>query len=169
MLPTLIKVTLTVALITWLVESGKLDFKALSVFVDFPYSLLANVAYWAIGIVLLGGTRWWILLRGLGAEVRWSRALHLHLVGLFFNTCMPGAVGGDLVKALYVIRDTVTSKVSILLSILLDRILGLFGLFCIASLTLVFVPGPAGAHPKLEMASSFFVALFLVLSTRSNV
>ena len=51
---------------------------------------------------------------------------------------MPGAVGGDIIKAFYVCRENSQRKTPVLLSILLDRIIGLLGLFVAASLYLIF-------------------------------
>src|SRR5262249_5926249 len=43
-------------------------------------------------------TRWWRLLELAGCPTRWSNALRLTFLGLFFNNVIPGATGGDVVK-----------------------------------------------------------------------
>jgi uncharacterized membrane protein YbhN (UPF0104 family) len=66
------------------------------------------------------------------------RALRLQLIGFFFNTAIPGAVGGDIVKAVYVIRDQDTGgKTAAMLTVLLDRVIGLAGLFLIAGVAVL--------------------------------
>lgn len=120
-------------LIYWLVDSGKLDFHQLSLLVQDPVIFFSNLAVWGMGYILLGTFRWYILLRGVGVEVAFFRAMQLQLIGIFFNTAMPGAVGGDIVKALYVIREQQTQrKTATMLTVLLDRVIGLAALFVLA-------------------------------------
>ncbi len=65
------------------------------------------------------------------------RAMRLQLIGFFFNTAMPGAVGGDVIKGMYVLREkTATSKTNALLTIVLDRIIGLVAIFAIAAVAI---------------------------------
>lgn len=132
-LMTVAKLSLVGALILWLVESGRLDFQQLKIFVDHPLVLVLAIVIWGGGFLLLGGYRWYILLRGLDIGVSYARILHFQLIGFFFNTAVPGAVGGDIVKAVYVIREQQSqSKTPTLLTVLLDRIIGLACLFLLA-------------------------------------
>ena len=75
---------------------------------------------------------------GCGYSVSLARAIKLQMTGFFFNTAMPGAVGGDLVKVLYIIRDNRhLGKTPAIMSIFLDRLIGLSGLFMIGLITAV--------------------------------
>jgi uncharacterized protein (TIRG00374 family) len=126
-----LKILIVIGLLTWMVQTGKLSLTQMSVFVTQPLILIVGTIAWLIGPVLLGTWRWWLLVRGAGLECRFLRALQLQLVGFFFNTAMPGAVGGDIVKAIYIVRDQngPSGKTPALLSVVLDRIVGLIGLF----------------------------------------
>jgi len=86
--------------------------------------------------------RWKLLLRGQNIDLSTSQAVRYGMIGSFFNTTMPGAVSGDLIKAWYVISDfRGRHKTPILTSILLDRVLGVFGLVVVAvSPVLLFGP-----------------------------
>ncbi len=64
--------------------------------------------------------------------------LKLTMIGMSFNSFMPGAVGGDFVKAYYVCRKTSASKTPTLLSILLDRIIGLYVILLMAGTINIF-------------------------------
>ncbi len=118
-------------LLWWMVSSGKLSLSQMSVFISRPDVIAVGILVWFIGPVCLGTWRWWLLMRGAGLKCSYFRALKLQLVGFFFNTAMPGAVGGDIVKAIYIMRDqdVPSGKTPALLSVLLDRIIGLIGLF----------------------------------------
>lgn len=53
-------------------------------------------------------------------------------IGMFFNTFLPGSVSGDLVKLVYARDlDKTLSKTFLILTALLDRILGLMGLIVV--------------------------------------
>src|SRR5205085_4605943 len=42
--------------------------------------------------------RWYLLVRAVGLSIRLTDAFRLGLVGFFFNTFLPGSIGGDVVK-----------------------------------------------------------------------
>ena len=63
----------------------------------------------------------------------------MQLIGLFFNTTMPGAVGGDIIKAVYIIREqSKQGKTAAMLTVLLDRVVGLAALFVMAAVAVSF-------------------------------
>lgn len=77
--------------------------------------------------VYIASVRWWILL---GKRHALSRLFSLSLIGSFFNNLLPGAVGGDAVKAYYLFRETRQGGKSIA-SVFMDRYLGFSGLLTI--------------------------------------
>lgn len=124
-------------LLYWMVHTGKLDFGQLKIVASYPQILAANVLLWLLGYLCLGGLRWYLLLRGLGLEIRYRKILSLQLIGFFFNTAIPGAVGGDIIKAFYVIREQQGDrKTPAMLTILLDRLIGLAALFFMAAVSI---------------------------------
>ncbi len=131
---TLLKFGIAAGLVIWMVDSGRLDFKELRVIVEKPQVLIAIFLHWTCLSVLLCSIRWFILLRGQNLPVEYPRTLRLHLIGLFFNTVMPGAVGGDIIKGAYVIRDQHSRKTPAMMTIILDRVVGLMGLFVVGGL-----------------------------------
>lgn len=88
--------------------------------------------------VLLSGTRWWWLLRVNDLRVRWSDAQRFTWIGLFFNNVVPGQTGGDAVKALYVMKHCPGGRMPALMSVLVDRILGLGSLALLGAVVVLF-------------------------------
>jgi len=82
--------------------------------------------------------RWWYLLRVLGVKLPLWEVMRLAYLGLFFNNIVPGTVGGDLVKAWYVSKHE-HKTAGVLVSIFLDRILGLITMAMIAAIMLCVV------------------------------
>lgn len=79
----------------------------------------------ALGLQLL---RWYLLVRALELPFTLRDACRLGLVGVFFNTFLPGSIGGDLLKAYFIARENRERKTRAVATVLIDRALGLFGL-----------------------------------------
>lgn len=75
--------------------------------------------------------RWWLLMRCRGMHVPYFKAFRLTMVGLFFNFCMPGMTGGDVVKAYYAAKGS-GSRGTAVMSVIFDRTAGLLGLVLLA-------------------------------------
>lgn len=130
-----VKALVATVLITLLVRSGALDFSALGLFLRSPALFAANMATWVTCSVLLCVMRWRLLLGLAGARVPLGRSVALQLTALFFNVVIPGNVGGDVVKALYVARDEPAERrPTILLVVFVERLVGLAGLVAMAAI-----------------------------------
>ncbi|GAC1467658.1 MAG: hypothetical protein NVSMB9_09500 [Isosphaeraceae bacterium] len=87
-------------------------------------------------LVYLMGTslsflRWYILVRVIEPRFRFGSALLLGFIGNVFNLVIPGAVGGDVIKAAYLVRMDI-NRTQAVASMVIDRIVGLLGLFLLA-------------------------------------
>ena len=98
--------------------------------------LLTVIGFGATYIIV--AFRWWYLLRVLGVKLPLWEVTRLAYLGLFFNNIVPGTVGGDLVKAWYVSKHE-HKTAGVLVSIFLDRILGLMAMAIIAAVMLCVV------------------------------
>jgi hypothetical protein len=161
------KVLLVGALLYWLASTGKLEFRQLSILVEQPVTLVVAVGLWLFASLFLGSMRWNLLLRGMGIEMPLLRTMRLQLIGFFFNTAMPGAVGGDVIKGIYVMREkSATSRTNALLTIILDRIIGLVAIFAIAGVAILFrldfVRGNAGLVSLAVFVGVGVAAIFVV-------
>lgn len=81
--------------------------------------------------------RWHLLMRAVEIDVPLSRTIRLSLIGLFFNNLVPGSTGGDVVRAFYVARSE-TKRTRGVVSVLMDRIIGLTALAFMAGLVSLF-------------------------------
>jgi uncharacterized protein (TIRG00374 family) len=85
------------------------------------------------GVFPVQAWRWLILMRCRGMEVAFGRAFRLTMAGLFFNFCMPGTTGGDVVKAYYTAKNSGQRSTAVM-SVLFDRLVGLLALVLLAAL-----------------------------------
>ncbi len=88
--------------------------------------------------VLIAGARWWWLLRVNGTDVSLWETLRFTWIGVFFNTVMPGSTGGDVVKALYIMKRCPGHRVQVMVSVIVDRVLGLGSLALLGAVVVLF-------------------------------
>jgi len=130
-----------------------------------------TLARYLIGMFMLGlipsiaSLRWRTLMRAQGIPMGFWRALELTYLGLFCNNFMPGLTGGDLAKAYYASKLTSTRKTSAVVTVFLDRLIGIVMLATVAGVavcvTLVF---PLQASSEAYTRAAYLVAAFVAFS-----
>jgi uncharacterized protein (TIRG00374 family) len=83
--------------------------------------------------------RWWLLVRALKMPFTLPDALRLGFVGFLYNFLTLGVLGGDLVKAIFLARKQPGRRTEAIASIVIDRIIGLYALFVVASVAILCV------------------------------
>lgn len=164
----ILKYVFTAVLLFGVWWSGRLEFSSVEILVQNYYFTLISIFGW-VTVQMLGAVRWWSLLKGINIDSSLKRVFQLHMTGTFFNTCMPGAVGGDLVKATYIYLDhDSSSKTNVLSTIFIDRILGLLGLFMICGIVVMmqYVWGKANSLGWyiILLTGLIFGIFYLILS-----
>ena len=101
--------------------------------------------------------RWCMLMRVQSVDIGYWAAVRLHFLGLFYNNCLPGSVGGDLLRAWYVTKHT-EKKLEAALSVFVDRVVGVVGIALMAFFSYWFLPSE-GRSPQFE--TKFFGSNFL--------
>ena len=97
---------------------------------DFPMFAIAGLL--AAGAIGSQYFRWYGLVRALDLPFTLRNAVRLGMVGTFYNTFLPGAIGGDLVKAYFIAKGQPGRKAAAVSTVVADRLLGLFGLLVFA-------------------------------------
>jgi glycosyltransferase 2 family protein len=115
---------------------------------------------------LISTLRWKLLLPdGLGLKKLFS----LYMIGAFFNTFLPGIIGGDAIKGFYLYK--ITGKVGLALaSVFMDRYLGFVVLIAICALAFPFgyqyLYGSNMEWILLSVILSFILGSFLFFGLR---
>lgn len=99
---------------------------------------LLGAALWGV-LLVMAALRWQLLLRAAEVPVSATQALRLCFIGYFFNNVMFGATGGDLVRAVMVTRGLEQNRVRAALSVIVDRLIGLFALLSLAAIVLGYI------------------------------
>src|SRR5450432_2150340 len=133
----------------------------------------ARISIAAIGVAILlvaanvvaGAARWRTLLVAYGADSRPSlaRATQLYFISFFYNNYLPGAVAGDVVRGV-VTREVFGERGATagLAVVLVERALGLFGVFLLLAIALVAAGGSVDTG-NLWISSALGIAGSLVL------
>ncbi|MBN1395308.1 MAG: flippase-like domain-containing protein [Pirellulales bacterium] len=138
LLITLLKIAVSAAILGYLVwdaTHGEEKANAFANLVDQPKHWGILAAAWAAcaAAVLLTFIRWWYLVRALEIPCRFSDAIRIGFWGYLFNLAPLGIVGGDLVKAVMLDHEQPNHRAKALASVLVDRVIGLYILFIVAS------------------------------------
>ncbi|MDR1145508.1 MAG: flippase-like domain-containing protein [Verrucomicrobiales bacterium] len=109
--------------------------------------------------------RWRYLLRVQQVNPTLTLTWLIVMIGQFFNQFLPGSVGGDVIKAWYIVRQTPNLKERAVLAVLLDRVLGLVAVLfmTLALIPLQFEKIAADHHARLIIGAlaALLVGVFL--------
>ena len=94
--------------------------------------LVAGLGVYGL-VELLAVVRWQLLLRIQGFRLSWARATGILFIGEFFLTFTPGLVGGDAMRIIYLVKDAPEKAVDAVTVVLMDRIMGMLALICLAA------------------------------------
>lgn len=130
----ILQITLSAFLLWRIFSHPTLRSEATRVLAEADFFWLAGGLLTALLTELLCAVRWWLMLRIFGVPVGFGRTCAFAGAGLFFSLGLPGSGGGDAFRILYVMRLHPARKLRAALSVLADRLCGLFALV----LTIVF-------------------------------
>lgn len=144
------QVLITIGIVWWVFRdpAKREEMGATLARADGWWLLLGLAAY---GVVeLISATRWQILLRVQGFRLSFRRVLSLTMIGVFFNFFIPGGTGGDAVKMFYLVQETPGRKGTAILSVVVDRLIGLFALVVLAATLIAMKWSWLRSAPELE-------------------
>ena len=136
----------------------------------------ANFALGAICFLIfaiIANSRWWWLLRANNLQVGFLQAQKFAWIGFFFNNIVPGTTGGDIVKAVYIANHCATEKIQAIVTVIVDRVIGLLSLLlvgCVASIPILDrFPAFVFAVWSLTLATIIVCCLLLAQPLRSSL
>lgn len=120
-----------------------------------PLAFVASCVLVAINLVV-SAARWRVMLEAYGAETipPFSTLVRLNFVGFFYNTWLPGGLGGDAVRGVASRRAFGEGGATGALAVVfVERVLGLVGMLVVVALTSAVAPLPAGDPRAITLAS----------------
>ncbi len=154
----LIRVGITISILGYL--GYKVHWGELAVQLMQSDPVWLGLAFVLLGIgFLLASVRWWLLLRVQEIAVPLQVVTALTFIGQFFNSFLLGTTGGDIIKVFYICRYTASKKTSAALSIIMDRVIGLFILLCVV---LAILPWQIEVMRQRDEARAIAYALLIL-------
>jgi glycosyltransferase 2 family protein len=103
--------------------------------------------------------RWWMLLCAHGFQINFIKSAQYIWIARFFDNILPSIVGGDVVLGWFIWRDSEQKKEAAVVTVLLNRLLAICGLYSIA----VFASFFLFKDPILKRISIFVSIGFVLL------
>lgn len=121
----------------------------------------------------LHSLRWKILLKCKNIEISILTLLYFNFVGLFYNLCLPTAIGGDTVRMFKIAKHSQNTPEAIA-SVFMERGIGFFTLLCVTPIIILFGANVFEStvlfYPTLSLLFAVLVAIiiFFRLKTLMN-
>lgn len=150
---TLVKLTVSLAVLGYLFYSFRTS-KDYSETIDQLIYQPKN--WWLMGTawlviflsVVLTFIRWYWLVRALDLPFRLRDGLRLGFLGYLFNFVSLGSLGGDFFKAVFLAHEHPGRRAEAISTIVVDRLIGLYGLLLLGSIVVLSGQLPAG--PEIQ-------------------
>jgi hypothetical protein len=158
------KIVLTAIIFFALYRNAQLNFTLFYPFLNAPFSALGILTLCLL-MVFLNSWRWYRLNAAQGIPLSFSRTITPAYLGIAFNNVLPGNVGGDFFRLYFVMKKFPDQKSKAILSIFVDRVVGLMGVLVMACLTTPFYLDTVRHNPVLFyliVACFSFCAICLV-------
>lgn len=166
-----LKILVSLALLAWVLSKVEWEEFSRAIRGIDPALLVPGVLLFVLSTLMIG-YRWWRLVAIQGTRISLWEATRLTFLGTFYNYVIPGSTGGDLIKAYYLSHHGL-SKTTSLVTVVVDRLLGLTGLTLLAAMMLAVLfalrwarPGSGGvddAHQLVLAALAVGVVLAVLV------
>lgn len=167
LLITLLKIVISASIIGYLVYDAVQGKGRNNVFAN----LVAQPKQWHILVVawaacatatFLTFVRWWYLVRALDVPCPFRSAIRISFWGYLFNLAPLGIVGGDLVKAVMLGHEHPLDRAKAVASVLIDRVIGLYVLFLVASAAILLTGFRQIGVPNIQRICDMMLLLTIV-------
>jgi len=159
----IIKIVIAGSFIMMLIRSNRLDLsllKTLKVDINTVLLLAIGTSFVFFGLLLMAW-RLQLLLRFKGFTLSYQKVAGITFAGSFLGVLLPGLIGGDALKAIYLCGNVTERRMDAFSSVVIDRLLGLFSLFLLgtSALYIGWIVDLLPFDSKVFMVAPFFVLL----------
>ena len=133
------------------------------------YFVLAVVIFFAGLIAVAFRLRFVIQVHD--TKFSFAAAYYVNLIALFFNNVLPSSVGGEMMKAYYLYKNS-KGNVSVFSAVVVDRLFGLVTMLLISISTIFFFDSAQGSHKimgSIVMLAAITVTLAVFIFNKKIV
>lgn len=158
---TALRVLIAALLVFALLYTDAIDVAYLGSVLSRPATSLPCLAM-LLAAFVLGGVRWYMILRAFRVPLGFRPTFEVYGIGAFLNTFLPGGTGGDAVRVIYGMRLVKQGRLACAMSVVADRLSGLYGMLAVSMLLIGLNSATVMAHPVSQV-----IALSLALAFAS--
>lgn len=154
-----VKIAIAASLVSWLVASGRLDFRRLAE-IRLSWSAFLLVSFTLLSM-FTPAIRWWYLIKIQELDIPLWPVVRATWLGYATSIFLPGAAGGDAARALVMVRGRSSGRLKMVATIVADRAIGLYTLLLLGAFSFVLCQTQAASTPAIRSLAQTSVALFL--------
>lgn len=163
----LAQIGLSAALLAWVISrAGAGNVWADLSGLDLPLYALAG-GFFFLGVVLRS-LRWQTMLRDFDINPSLGQLVAIYTIGIFFDNLLPTSMGGDVVRALELRRES-QRGVEAVSSVLANRLMGMFSMATVGTVALAAYPGIFPAYVTWVVAGFALAIVIGVWIVRRDV
>ena len=121
-----------------------------------PFFLLLAFIFYNLSQII-SAKRVDIYLKNIDINLKFKKQLILYYLGMFYNTLLPGGIGGDAYKAYKYQKEFNSGYKKIIKALLIDRISGLFAIFLLLGILSFFTSVKYAALLSLLLITPFIL------------
>jgi glycosyltransferase 2 family protein len=138
---------------------------------DIPLTILIVILPFNIFRSWLTGLRWSLLNPDISGQLsRWDY-FRLSMIAFAYNLIMPGALGGDFVKAALTMNTVKNRRIDNIIAILVDRFIGFMSIIIMGNIALAFsrnIPQNMVFYLYISFAITYtIIIIFIIVITNS--
>lgn len=157
-----IRISVAVILMLLLFFSGRLRLNVFS-HVNFM-ALIATLPFYLLAFVA-GIYRWWCLVEAAKLPMSWWDTTRLTMTGIWVSSVIPGGsiFAGDAARTALFAAENSSRRIIALISVFIDRLLGLFAIFIIAAIALLVNFSLLMENTWLQLIGLIFILVIIIL------
>lgn len=154
----LLKFSFLLSIFYYLYNNNYFDFSLLKSFIN-NVPLNITLIFLTVLTVILGVYRWYLILNSFNVGMTFKKTFKIYYIAFFFNNILFGSVGGDVLKIHYIVKHSKNNRLRNNITILIDRVFGLMGLFFLGIISSLIVLIEIGQYRLF-----YYSILFLIFS-----
>ena len=155
-----LRLAISAALLYWLTSMADMP-KLLTQLTRLSLPVFFTAVMLHVLSFMLGGLRWWLLLKNTDNNARLSVLLPAYYMGAFFNYLLPTGVGGDAVRTVLLSKQGMSLPL-LIASAVMDRFMGLLGVVLLIFVGIPFLPASLLAQGGYWMGGTGFLLIGLL-------
>ena len=141
----LLKIAITGGLLYYVFSKIKIDAVKALISQSNPWWMLAAICCFFVS-TMVSASRLLTFFKSIDLHIDWKFNLRLYMLGMFYNLCLPGGIGGDGYKIYLLNKRYKKPAKKVFWAILFDRLSGFWAIGFITAVLVIFLPQLAVMH-----------------------